>query len=412
VLPDHKDGVYRCGETVVWTVTFTVDGAPATGDFTYQFQRDEVANLDKGKVTLKDGKGTIQGTLSEPGHLFAIIRYRPEGAKKTAVDYAGALFEPEKIKPSAPPPADFDAFWDGQIAKLDTIPMHPVLTPIDIGDPEVECWQITLDNIWGTKVQGVLARPKGKTGLPASLALESAGVRGLNPAGLRWRAREGWLAMHILAHDLPIDKPKAHYEDLAKGDLRGYSTRGRENRGTSYFLRMFLACRRACEYLTSREEWDGKRLVVSGGSQGGYQSVATAGLHPAVTHIMLRVPAGCDHTGLLVNRKPGWPGWNTSSKSSIKNPDATLETSKYFDAVNFARRAKCASLVAPGLIDRTCPPSGIYAMFNNLPEPKKIIPMPDVGHGGPHYQERLKEYNRMNRLWWEAIAENKPLPME
>ncbi len=411
VLPDHKDGVYRCGETAVWKVAIKVDGAPATGDFSYQFQRGELTDLEAGKVTLREGKGTIQGTLQEPGHLFAIIRYRPEGAKKTAVDFAGAMFEPEKIKASAPPPADFDAFWDGKIAELAKIPMNPVLTPIANEDAAVECWQINLDNVWGTRVRGMLARPKGKTGLPASLAVEGAGVRGMSHRGVQARARGGWLAMHIIAHDIPVDKPKTFYEELSKGELKDYTIRGRESRETSYFLRMVLACRRALEYLTSREEWDGKRLVVSGGSQGGYQSVASAGLHPAVTHIIISVPAGCDHTGLLANRKPGWPGWNTRNKDQIKDAAATLEASKYLDAVNFARRAKCASLVAPGLIDRTCPPAGIYAVFNNLPEPKKIVPLPDVGHGGI-YHNRRDEYNRVVGLWWKAIAQGEPVPVE
>jgi len=81
VLPDHKDGVYRCGETAAWTVDIKVDGAPATGAFSYQFQRGELTNLDKGEVTLNGGQGTIQGTLSEPGHLFAIMTTTSGGGK-------------------------------------------------------------------------------------------------------------------------------------------------------------------------------------------------------------------------------------------------------------------------------------------------------------------------------------------
>ena len=45
-----------------------------------------------------------------------------------------------------------------------------------------------------------------------------------------------------------------------------------------------------------------------------------------------------------------------------------------------------ARLAAAGkeLIDTTCPPEGIYATINQIKAPKKVVLMPQRGHGGDH----------------------------
>ena len=70
---------------------------------------------------------------------------------------------------------------------------------------------------------------------------------------------------------------------------------------------MFLRLTRALEFLTSQPEWDGKILMVEGGSQGGGQSLAAAGLDSRVTFIAAGVPAICDHSGKAIGRINGWP---------------------------------------------------------------------------------------------------------
>jgi cephalosporin-C deacetylase len=146
---------------------------------------------------------------------------------------------------------------------------------------------------------------------------------------------------------------------------------------------MFLSCYRACEYLTKRDDWNKKALVVHGGSQGGYQAIVTAGFHPAVTGFAANVPAGCDHTGKQAARAPGWPNWAARTMGG-KDGAKTLSTSRYFDAMNFARKITCPGLIGIGLIDVTCPPEGIFATVNLMKGPKKTIIMPQAGHGGDH----------------------------
>jgi cephalosporin-C deacetylase-like acetyl esterase len=81
-----------------------------------------------------------------------------------------------------------------------------------------------------------------------------------------------------------------------------------------------------------------------------------------------------------VNRIAGWPKF-VALDSAGKPEPASLETSRYIDAVNFASRSKasgCALTV--GFIDTTCPPTSVYAAFNNINVPKTIYDDIPSGH--------------------------------
>ena len=214
------------------------------------------------------------------------------------------------------------------------------------------------------------------------LQVQWAGVYPLSRDWVVGRARGGWLSMNITAHDLPIDEPAEFYQQKAAKELADYPQMGSDDREKSYFLRMFLSCYRAVEYLTQRPDWNKKTLLVHGGSQGGYQAIVTAGMHPAVTAMAASVPAGCDHTGKKAGRAPGWPGFG--NRTWMKNVDQRVETGRYFDAMNFAPKFKGPAIIGIGLIDTTCPPEGIYAAVNQLTGPKKIALAPQSGHGGSH----------------------------
>jgi len=356
---------------------------PATGKISFVIRPGGAGEAAKGQVDLADGKAKVTASRATPGTLLAEIRYRAAGADKDTVAYGGAAFDPEKIEASAPPPDDFDQFWKERLGELEGVPANAQLTPVDVGDPKVEYFKITMDNIRGSKIQGQIARPAGRKDLPALLQVQYAGVYGLNRDWVVNYAKQGWLSMNILAHDLPIDEKPEFYKEKSEKELKDYPGIGSDDREKSYFLKMFLSCYRAVEYLTKREDWNKRSLVVHGGSQGGYQALVTAGMHPAVTAYAANVPAGCDHTGKQAGRAPGWPNWAARTAGG-KDPEKTLKTGRYFDAMHFAQTIQSPGLIGIGLIDVTCPPEGIYATVNQIKFPKKVVLMPQHGHGGDH----------------------------
>ena len=206
-------------------------------------------------------------------------------------------------------------------------------------------------------------------------------------------AKDGWLALDVMPHDLPIDQTPDYYKVQFDGPLKNYWTIGNDNRETSYFLPMYLSCYRAVEYLRSRPDWDGKTLVVMGGSQGGQQSLMIAGLYPGFTAAMANVPAGCDMLGPTAGRRGGWPQWYDWTTG--KDPAKVHEASRYFDVVNFAGHIKCPVLVGAGLIDQTCPAAGVCAAFNQITAPKELVLMPLSGHQSQNGSQAAYD----KRLW-------------
>ena len=293
---------------------------------------------------------------------------------------AGAAFSPEKIGPSLPVPDDFDAFWTAKKAKLAAVPMNPVLTPVKMPDATVECFDVQIPCVGPRPVSGYFARPVGETpkSLPAILHVHGAGVGSSNLYAAVSGANSKYLSMDINAHGIPNGKPNTYYKDLSDGELKGYPTFGRDDCEKCYFLGMFLRLTRALEFLTSQPEWDGKILMVEGGSQGGGQSLAAAGLDRRVTFIAAGVPAICDHSGKAIRRINGWPKL-VPDKDGKPDPQS-LQAARYFDAMNFATRAKAEAIVSVGLIDNVCPPSSVYATYNNLPGKKQIVIEPLMGH--------------------------------
>jgi len=381
VAPDVESGVYEPGKEASWTVTVTGGDAPAAGKVAYVVRLGGLVEAARGEAELKEGKARVAASRPDPGALLLEVRWRPPGASKDVTALGGAVFAPDRIQPSAPPPDDFDAFWKGKIAELEAVPMNVQLEKVDAGDASVEYFRITMDNIRGSKIRGQIARPAGKSALPAVLQVQWAGVYPLQRDWVLWQARSGWLAMNIIAHDLPIDEKPEFYSEKSAKELKDYPGIGADDREKSYFLRMFLSCHRAVEYLAKRPDWDRKALAIHGGSQGGYQAIVTAGMHPAVTAMAASVPAGCDHTGKQARRAPGWPHWGGRAWQG-KDEAKLLQAARYFDAMNFAPRVKCPALVGVGLIDTTCPPEGVIATFNQFKGPKKLVILPRAGHGG------------------------------
>jgi len=405
VVADHTNGVYQVGQPIHWRLAAEPPGSFAEAGYT--LKRGGMASIREGRLNLSDGVRDVNATLSEPGTLLLEIR-ATNGDGKEARSLAGAVASPEGIQPSAPRPPDFDAFWKAKLEELSKVPANPQLTAGDCGKTNLDYWHITMDNIRGSHIRGQLARPKTGEQLPAMLIVQWAGVYPLQQAWVTEPAGSGWLALNINPHDLPIDESPEFYRKQSEGPLKDYAAIGNDNRETSFFLRMYLSCYRAAQYLAERPDWDGKTLLVTGTSQGGMQTLLTAGFHPKVTAAIACVPAGCDFTGPEAGRSPGWPGWYWSTNG--KDPAKVREASRYYDVVNFASRIQCPVLVAVGLIDQTCPPAGIFAALNQVKGPKEILIMPNgehQDHNGAH-----QPFYERSWAWKTALVQGKPAPVK
>ena len=384
VVTDRPGAVYEAGEAVTFTIALTDGGRPVpAARLECDLSTDGFRSSEKLEVNVADGRAEVRAARDVPCVLWLRATWRREGAKPVR-EVGGAAFSPELIQPSMPPPDDFDEFWQAQLARLAGVPMNPVIEPVESPSGKVDLYSVRLDSVGGEHVYGYLARPKGEGPFPAMVKFQSAGVR---PLSKEWAAgRAHWqgplMVFSINAHSMKNEQPPGYYKEMAEGPLKGYSHFGRASRDTCYFLGMYLRCARAVEYIASRPDWDGEHLIAYGGSQGGGQALVAGGLCPQVTAVAAGVPAMCDQTAPVApHHAPGWPRLVAVSRDGVPDP-AQLETARYFDAVNFARRIEVRAIVGTGLRDLTCPAPSVYAAYNAMTCPKELTLDPLAGHGG------------------------------
>jgi cephalosporin-C deacetylase-like acetyl esterase len=381
--PFHANGIYRTGERVGWTVR-----APLGNGYTkysYEIRENNLTVIKSGVLDMSSGMAVLETTLNHPGMIYAQLSFigapapaTPPTRQELDKMTVGAAVAPEQIRPAVAKPADFDSFWAGKLAKLKGVPINPRLEP-GMSDREgVDLFTVTLDSL-NSQVHGYLATPKRGGKHPALVIYQYAGVYALQKSVVTDRAAEGWLAFDVDSHDMPPDQATASAD---------YARIGNDNRETSYFLNMYLRDTRALDYIQSRPDWDGKTIVIMGTSMGGQQSFATAGLNPGrVTAMLVNVPAGTDFSGDLHGSRRGYPNW------PVDDPKV-VETARYFDGINFAPAIRAQSLVAPGFIDTTSPPFGIFATFNQIQGPKEAVPMRESDHNNITPQAEEGFYRR------------------
>lgn len=402
--PDVASGIYQAGQTVGWTLRANGDRQLSTQDYHYTVRKDGVVVIKVGTFRFANGVARIETSLSEPAMLVVEITPPSDvadfgdgstgGAKRMLL---GAAVEPTRIQPSVPRPADFDEFWASKIALLHAVPPNPTLTPGESGKEGVEFATLRLDHLNGAHVWGHIAKPTRPGKYPALLIMQWASPP--YPLQKQWvtdRAAEGWLALNIEPHDVPPSMPQAFYDALP-AIIKRYNTIGATNRDENYFLQMYLGDYRAVDYLASRDDWDGRTLVVMGTSMGGQQSLSVAGLHPKITALIVNEPAGADALGPLHSRPSGYPGWKTS------NP-LVVQTAPYFDTVNFASRITATCLVSMGFIDDVAPPTGIWAAFNQIRGPKEAIPMVDSHHNHLATPAQQQPYTSRSAEWLNTLV--------
>ncbi len=392
VAPKREGAVYKTGELVRFRIDVK-DGegrALDWGSVRCMFSDDHYQTTEDFSMALTGEPLEVSGKLDRPGFLQCEVRFQPGNGtleSKVKPGLGAAAVSPEAISPSREVPVDFEAFWESQKQHLAEVPIEAEMSKMaDASTDGIEVFDTQVASLDGVPVSGYFARPSGATNgsLPIVLWVHGAGVVSASVNKAVKGAKAGFLSMDINAHGIANGQPKAFYEQLKgkNGRLLKYPHQGRENRDGVYFKGMFLRLVRAIDFLVEQPEWDGKTVAVIGHSQGGAQALVAGGLDDRVTFIGAGVPAMCDHTGMLRKRISGWP------KLVPVLPDgsadsAIAEVARYYDAVNFAARCHAEAILSAGFIDRTCPPTSVYAAYNQLKGKKQIIDRPAMGHAAP-----------------------------
>jgi len=343
------------------------------------------------RAMLVDGKGNVY-RKNIPANALTPDGTRPmnnsERHDKRIFFDGGAGVQPEKLQGHAEP-ADFDAFWAKQYARLDRVPIKAELIELPCSNPKARIYAVQVPCAGLRPVTGYLTVPKAvDDGAKFPCRLETHGYSGDRcqhdaPSG----ARDNEIVFNINAHGqkLPAfgateaDRKMLRWEIRSNGNSYAFDPAQNADPETAYFNGMVLRVKRALQYLKTVKGWNGTDLIASGGSQGGLQTIWAAGCGEGVTRAESGITWCCDmYTSGKLRKDPslklagdGWYiGWT--------------DAMGYYDAANFGKRIPktCLTIITrAGLGDYCCPPRGLAILYNNIPGPKKIWWVQGSTHG-------------------------------
>ena len=380
IAPDHNNWEYNTGEKVKFSGMVLRDGLPVKNvKIFYEVGPEKMDPVRKDSLHLPDGKFILEGgTMNVPGFLRCIVIADVNGKRYRGLATAG--FDPEKIVEATTNPADFSRFWEQAKADLAKIPLDAkmVLLPERCTE-NVNVYHVNLQNFrLGSRLYGILCVPKKEGKYPALLKVPGAGIRPYN--GDVAMAERGIITFEIGIHGIPVNLDLDVYTNLAAGALNGYQNVNLDDRDRYYYKRVYLGCVRANDFLIGLPQFDGTNLAVTGGSQGGALSIITAALDSRVKSLGAFYPALSDLTGYLKGRAGGWPHLFDKNNLSFNNKKEKIETSQYYDVVNFARLVKVPGMYSWGFNDEVCPPTSMYAAYNVITAPKSLYLSLETGH--------------------------------
>ena len=391
--PDHADWLYRTGEQATVEIRLYRYGIPQEGLTVEYSLGDDLMPADRsGSVVLKDGRAAIPlGTMRRPGFRDCRLSATIDGT--TYRHHVKVGFSPEAIEPHTALPADFTEFWQANKAQLAAFPLQYTKERVaKYSTDRVDCYLIRLTlNRQGQAVYGYLFYPRDARpgSCPVVLCPPGAGIKTIrNPLHHRYYAEEGCIRLEFEIHGLHPELPEETFRDLARafdGRENGYLATGLDDRENFYMKRVYLACIRCIDLLTSLPEWDGRNVIVQGGSQGGALALVTAALDERVTACVANHPALSDMARFEIGEADGYPHY---SRLRGMDTPAKLRTMAYYDVVNFARQIRVPTRMTWGYNDDVCPPTTSYAVYNVLQCPKEALVTPVNEHWTSEATER------------------------
>ena len=378
---------------------------------------------------------TFKVTLSRAG--MAKFKVIPKDASGKAiigleVAYGGLLFSWQKIKPTHSAPADLIPFWCSEIDRMMSVDptstvtdgyagrvayMHDMpsknkykLTRLDseyiakmrkneqqtVSDTALDkydLWDVNLKSPGPCPSTAYISVPKfaKDSSLPIKFVFDGYSVR--CPAPM---LSDSAICVHCSHHGYELGmEDKSYYEPIRK-QIAGHYGRGNGEINSDYkdihdcyMTYLIIRDLQMIRYCTDpslsydlpelHDKWNGE-IAISGGSMGGYQTLAVGGL----TALLRKVSPSFKVARLT----PSIPAFGNRAAELDRRVSTDLtkyeEGCDYFDTVFLTPLIDApVDLPRVGLGDETCPATGILAAINNIPEgiPREINFLQNSSHG-------------------------------
>lgn len=366
------DALFECGEKVPVKLRLLGDIAPG----------------DQVTVKISDNAGCVKENVLEPEEtvVFEVARSTPgfvdfsvqwhHSSERSLTEYACSVgFSVEKIRPFEEAPEDFFPFWQKLIDEAAALPEKIRMIPMpERAAPATEVFQLQVPTLNGKTIYGWISIPRKEGKYPIMAGFPGSGAAG----GVREAFRyEDAITLYMEVHSYAPRPGETREETIARAGYNpfGYACQGIESRDTYFYHDVLPAVSRAVDFVQTLPQYDGKNMGFFGSSQGGWLSIMTAAFHPEVSCIFVNVPAFTQ-----------WGGFRTVQLETEKHADdhgyekMVRETLRYYSSVYAAPRVRADVSMTVGRVDPVCPPTSVYALYNQLPGRKMMCHEMDMSH--------------------------------
>lgn len=315
-------------------------------------------------------------------------------------------------RPALSEPADLESFWASTLAEARGHELAAEFAPVaDSLLRTVDVFDVSFAGYGGDRIAAWLLLPKQRSGVPLPCVVQFIGYgggRGLHHEWLDWSAF-GYAHLIMDTRGQGSGWRTGETGDpgagLAGPHSPGFLTLGLPERDHYYYRRVYVDAVRAVDAARSHPDVDGARIALTGGSQGGGITIAAAALADGVCAAMPDVPflahfrravdlAGEDPYGELLR-------W---CRVHVDQAEQAFDALSYFDVAILGRRASVPVLFSVGMHDPVCPPSTVFAAYNNYGQAAKTIVSKDIRVWPYHEHEGGEARQREEQARWLAAV--------
>ncbi len=409
---------YMPGDPVIFTVKVFGRKKQVTVPYLlYTVERDD-GTKNSGRIE-PDHEGNYiisDYTMDIPGYVRLLIDFPDENGnidrsarkehQRSAFE-GGVLVDVENITTINEAPKDFEEFWKDSLALLDDLAPDPVEIKLVENNTGYSVYEVYINCVGDptdlksgeTFAAGYLTVPKNKPvgSLPIRMSFLGYGEHGASRS-----SSTSAIVMNMCAHSFKLGQEAydSSLFNLPSDSSGSYGWSASENSDPEdvYFRYMLLRNVQAARFLmkyfgeqegisTSKIEdidisswkglWNGKELEVSGGSQGGFQSIAMGALCPQVSKVSASIP----WFGNVAAGEYNAPTGAVLGSTFIPPYASGLD---YYDTAFFASLVTCDTVITGGMGDMTCSPTNLMAMYNNIKRNKNINASITLDQGRTH----------------------------
>ncbi|HEU3915400.1 TPA: acetylxylan esterase [Streptococcus pneumoniae] len=266
-------------------------------------------------------------------------------------------------------PEDFDAFWDGEVKNVSTLPSYH-LEERDFHIPQVKCYELTFEGSKEGKVYARIVLPKSEEKVP--LIFHFHGYMG-----------RGWDWADMLGQSgYSQDGLRSPLGNTVKGHIIRGAMEGRDH---LFYKDVYLDIYQLVEIVASLSQVDEKRLSSYGASQGGALALVAAALNPRIQKTVAIYPFLSDFRRVIEIGNTSEAYDELFRYFKFHDPfheteEEIMATLAYIDVKNLAHRIQGEVKMITGLDDDVCYPITQFAIYNRLTCDKTYRIMPEYAH--------------------------------